>query len=1523
MKKIYLITHLFISLLLCIQSFGQTLGLTRRYGSNLADDGRSTYVDGSGNTYLAGSFNGTVDFNGTIISASGTNNGFIIKNNSAGVVQWVKGLTGGEVIITDIVVDASLNVFVTGYFKGTVDFDPGVGTSNVTSNLSTFDIFVLKINSSGTFQWIKTAGGSGDDYGFSIAIDNNGDVIIGGSADDNGGNAIDFDPSAGSVIVGTTGRDGILWRLDAFNGTYVGVGKYGTTNSDELRKVAVDANGNVYVSGYYSVQLASTGVLSTVGTGNLDAFIIKYGPTYSFQWFRTFGGLQDQVAYDLDVDASGNVYSVGTYRGAAGSTSDFDYSSTLGGLAGLSNTVSDGFLCKLNSSGTFQWVKGIKGNGIDYPKKVAINSAGDVIVAGMFQGTCEFDPSTLTSSFTSNGGYDVFIAKYDANGNFTNNIQTFGEAGDDFLNGMAVNGTAFYVSGTFNNIVNVSSTTTPVNITSSGLSDAFFLSFNNCVMPPTPTINTTASTLSFCNNASVLLQVNALPVSTTVRWFANNTITSPLQSNTSYSYTTAVLTANTNFYVSASNTCGESARNIAIVTKNAPPVVAISSAPTSICAGQSATLTASNANTYSWVGGPNTSTYVVSPTVTTTFSVTGTASVGCTDVATYTLVVKSLPGISAVVSRNNACADNATITLSAGGANIYSWAAPVASNSAVNIIQSPLVTSTYTVTGTSAQGCQKSVALTVTVKPLPVVTITASKPVFCTGESLTLTFNGASLYDFGSGFSATNTVSKIYSIAGSNLVNYTAQGSNGCTITGNPFTVSVVSPPVITGSVTPSVSTCVGITSTVTRFGGNISWPTNVGLTLLNANSATISPTVTTTSFVITATSIPNCKSTSNVSISRILNTTPTISISATQTNICSGTGVTFAGVSANTNGGNITYVWSKNSVPVATTPTYGSTTLANNDQISLVITVTNPTCLTSNTATSNSVNMTTSLVSPSVTISTPNTTICSGDNVPFTATLTNGGSNPRITWKVGNSYFNTNSNLFTTNALTNGINVLCIITSSGNCLSSATATSSGIIMNVNPITSLVGMLPSSPTTTCSSITYSLSATGINNSFEWSTGYTSIGNNSSINASSTDTYSATVTGTCGTMASNVVNLTKLSPPQITGTFASETICGSNFNILSTPISGDNLTFVWSNGANTSFLSPSSSGNYTLTVIGSCGSAVSNTVSLVAIPTTNISSQSVNTTVPSGNFANFSVVATGDNLTYLWNSGETSPNINTSISGIYTATVIGTCGVVESNPIELTAIIGCEPPTILIQPQSTQICEGNIANLNISATGTGVSYAWSNGSTNDVIVTSVLGNYLVTVSGICGKVISSPATLSRKQSTQITTQPISNNTLCGGNAINLSVAATGEAPITYNWNSGENTSLISKTIEGTYLVTVSGACGSIVSNPANIVSCSITNTSVTSTVTSTITSSVGLFTTSEQTKAIRIFPNPTADGKFTISNTEIGSTLNIYSSQGNLLYILELDSENTEIKSNLPKGMYLVKVGTTMKKLEVE
>lgn len=341
--------------------------------------------------------------------------------------------------------------------------------------------------------------------------------------------------------------------------------------------------------------------------------------------------------------------------------------------------------------------------------------------------------------------------------------------------------------------------------------------------------------------------------------------------------------------------------------------------------------------------------------------------------------------------------------------------------------------------------------------------------------------------------------------------------------------------------------------------------------------------------------------------------------------------------------------------------------------------------------------------------------------------------------------------------------------------------------------------------------TLSVTNSGINLSYLWSNGATT----PAISTSISGTYTLSIDGGCMKAVSNPINILFRPLTQIVTQPANQSYClGTTAGITISAV-GTNLNYLWSNGSTLSGINTSIVGIYDVTVSGTCGVVKSVPASVSTLSGTSINLQPQSQTICGGNLSTISVSVTGDNVSYKWNTGESSSFIIKSISGIYLVSVAGTCGSVISDQ----AILLVNPKTeITTQPISKVFCEGESVVLSASATGTGaISYLWSNGSSTTSISTSVAGVFVVTASGTCGDAISNAATVESGIATQIVNQPIS-STVCSGLVVNFNVSAIG-SNLVYEWNSGQNTPSISTSLSGTYLATVSGDCGVAVSNTA--------------------------------------------------------------------------------------------------------
>jgi len=364
-----------------------------RAGSGEFDFGRGIAMDDLGNIFVTGDFRGTVLFGDTTLTSAGTLDMFIAKYNVDGNFLWVNqaGATGGA-LGYGVVTDGSGNIIVAGDFWGMANF--GGDTTLTTAG----GIFIAKYDGDGNLLWVEQAGGSVLWSG--IAIDGSGNSIVTGS----------FIETAtfGDTTLTSAGRDMFIIKYDG-DGTFLWVESAGVRNITEAVygfSVAMDALGNIIVTG--SLLGTATffgGDITLTSAGSFDIFIAKYDGNGNFLWVKQAGGTLHDTGWGITTDGSGNIIVTGHFTG----TATFGNTTLSGG--GSENI----FIAKYDGDGNFLWAKQAGGgNGDRRGRGIVTEGLGNIIVTGNFRGTATFGNTILSSA----GSDDIFVAKYDGDGNF-------------------------------------------------------------------------------------------------------------------------------------------------------------------------------------------------------------------------------------------------------------------------------------------------------------------------------------------------------------------------------------------------------------------------------------------------------------------------------------------------------------------------------------------------------------------------------------------------------------------------------------------------------------------------------------------------------------------------------------------------------------------------------------------------------------------------------------------------------------------------------------------------------------------------------------------------------------------------------------------------------------------------------------------------------------------------------------------------------------------------------------------------
>lgn len=298
--------------------WGKTLGGTSRdYIYGLA-------IGSGGEVYTSGVFRNTVDFDpgSTVFDLTTTGSAsdvFILKLNKNGDFIWAKKIGNSATeTANSICIDKKQNIIVTGDFGGTVDFDPGTGTANL-SGISGNDLYILKLDSHGIYRWARSMGTTSytGDYSSEVVIDDTGNVYICGSLK----GTMDFDPGSGVDTRSCSSSQGILFihKLDS-NGIYhkwlflVDTKGYNPANS-----IAIDKDNSLYITGTFggdSIDFdpgpgKNIKYASSLG-GNI--YVLKIRQDRTFEWVSTFGGKKSDQGKSIYVDKYKNVYVQGAFQ---------------------------------------------------------------------------------------------------------------------------------------------------------------------------------------------------------------------------------------------------------------------------------------------------------------------------------------------------------------------------------------------------------------------------------------------------------------------------------------------------------------------------------------------------------------------------------------------------------------------------------------------------------------------------------------------------------------------------------------------------------------------------------------------------------------------------------------------------------------------------------------------------------------------------------------------------------------------------------------------------------------------------------------------------------------------------------------------------------------------------------------------------------------------------------------------------------------------------------------------------------
>jgi hypothetical protein len=978
-------------------------------------------------------------------------------------------------------------------------------------------------------------------------------------------------------------------------------------------------------------------------------------------------------------------------------------------------------------------------------------------------------------------------------------------------------------------------TTQSINVTASGSYSVTVTGTHGCSATsaattvtvnalPTPSITPSGST-SFCQGGSVTLTA---PAAASYLW-SDGAMTQSITVSASDSYSVTVTDAN-----------GCSGTSSAVTVTVFPlPAVEITASGSTICAGGSVTLTASEAQSYLWSNGATTRSISVGTAGTYTVTVSdGT----CSNSSAPVTIVDETTTVTVAGSDNQLCPGEAvTVTSTVTGTALsYQWYGPGGAelpgetNPTLTMTPTTIGTGEYFLRITAPSGCVIQSNTFVYQVSQPEATVTANGPAtFCQGGSVELSApdqpDATYLWSNGA-------TSRSISVSASGSYSVTVTNVNGCNATSEPTVVTVHAPPpapVISAS--GPLTFCAGGSVTLTAPDGyTYAWSTG---------ETTRSIAVTTSgTYSVFVSDANGCSSGSDPAVVTVNANPSTPSISASgATTFCDGGSVTLTAPAG------YSYLWSNGatteSIIVAASGSYS-------------VTVTNASgCAASSAAAIVTVNA--NPATPSITPS-GSTTFCEGGSVTlmapegqsfvwsngattqsivvstsgsYSVTVSNGsgcsatsaatsvavhpnpaapsigasgsttfceGGSVTLTAPAGYSYLWSNGATSQSIVVTAGGSYSVTVTNASGC--SATSAATSVTVNANPSTPVISA--SGSTTFCEGGSVTLTAPA-GYSYLWSNGATS----QSIVVTAGGSYSATVTNASGCSAASAptsvtVNATP-STPSVTPS-GSTTFCAGGSVTLTAP---SGYSYLWSNGATSQSINVSSGGSYSVTVTNASGCSATSAPTAVTV-NANPSTPSVGASGPTTFCAGGSVTLTAPGgYSYLWSNGATSQSINVTTGGSYSVTVTNASGCsATSAPTTVTVNAAPSTPTVTAG-SATTFCAGGSVTLTAPA---GYSYLWSNGATSQSISATTSGSYSVTVtngSGCSTTSATTNVTVHAVPSTPSIT-PSGSTTFCAGGSVTL----TAPSGFSYLWSNGATSQSINVTAGGSYSVTVTNANG---------------------------------------------------------------------------------------------------------------
>jgi len=347
---------------------------------------RDIDVDSLGNVYVIGVFADTLYIGDTLLVTAGVEDAFLAKLSPDGDLMWAQSFGGvGVDDVQCLDVHPVHGIHLSGGFRFTVDFDNGPGVTELTF-IQNIDVFVLKLDLDGIFQWVVPVAGTSAETGEGVGVFDDGSVVSTG----NFRTVVDFDPGEGVAELTGYGNDFYMQKLDV-NGDFLWVKQIGGSSEDLIRDLALDDDGNILMAGEFKNFCdfdPGPDQYIVNSNGVTDIFMCKYDQDGNVIWADNIGGVANDAAYGIEADANGRFYATGFFSGTA------DIIPGPGEeVVSPGGNSRDMLVFAFEPDGTHIETMRMVSNSDVYGQAVAADSQGQIYVTGRYLGPTDFDPS--------------------------------------------------------------------------------------------------------------------------------------------------------------------------------------------------------------------------------------------------------------------------------------------------------------------------------------------------------------------------------------------------------------------------------------------------------------------------------------------------------------------------------------------------------------------------------------------------------------------------------------------------------------------------------------------------------------------------------------------------------------------------------------------------------------------------------------------------------------------------------------------------------------------------------------------------------------------------------------------------------------------------------------------------------------------------------------------------------------------------------------------------------------------------